>query len=240
MNSKKYLQETPLLDYNTSGITQLIQKRGWDQLEEYDKIGAVYDFVKDELAFGYNESDALSASHILKDGYGQCNTKGTVLMALLRYLGIPCRLHGFTIDNALQKGAIPAFLIPFAPRYILHSWVEIWFRDEWVQLEGFILDTQYLSAIQQKFKTIRGAFCGYGVATPCLSEPNVEWKGTHTYIQKEGIHDDFGVFSDPDSFYRAKGTNLSGIKDGLYRFLIRHIINRNVQSLRQTSKLSRE
>ncbi len=39
----------------------------------------------------------------MKDGYGQCNTKGTLFMALFRSVDIPCRFHGFTIDKKLQK-----------------------------------------------------------------------------------------------------------------------------------------
>ena len=56
--------------------------------------------------FGYNIDDNISASKVLADGYGQCNTKGTLFMALLRACNIPCRVHGFTIDKKLQKGAM--------------------------------------------------------------------------------------------------------------------------------------
>ncbi|MFT5529960.1 MAG: transglutaminase-like putative cysteine protease, partial [Alteromonadaceae bacterium] len=45
--------------------------------------------------------DDISASDVLADGYGQCNTKGNLLMALLRGLGIQCRFQGFTIDQQL-------------------------------------------------------------------------------------------------------------------------------------------
>jgi len=71
--------------------------------------------VRDEIAVGYNESDDLIASRVLADGIGQCNTTGTLLMALLRAVGIPCRFHGFTIDKALQKGAITGFAYWLAP-----------------------------------------------------------------------------------------------------------------------------
>jgi hypothetical protein len=59
----------------------------------------------------------------------------------------------------------------------------------------------------------------------------VNWKGSDTYIQKEGIHDDFGVFNTPDEFYSKHGTNLSGVKRWLYVF--RHIINWNVARIRR-------
>jgi hypothetical protein len=226
---------TPILDFAHADIVSLIASRAWAGLNDYDKIGAVYSFVKDEIRFGYNRSDDLSSSEILQNGYGQCNTKGTLLMSLLRALGLPCRLHGFTIEQSLQKGAIPPFIYQLAPKYILHSWVEVYFDGRWINLEGFILDQTYLSAIQQRFAQKSGAFCGYGVATTCLSAPEVEWQGSDTYIQKEGIHDDYGVFASPDEFYATRGTNLSGLKRWLYAKVFRHVINWNVARIRGQS-----
>jgi len=68
---------------------------------------------------------------------------GSLLMALLRACDIPCRLHGFTIDKALQKGAITGLAYALAPRNIVHSWVEVELDGQWLELEGFILDADY-------------------------------------------------------------------------------------------------
>jgi len=75
-------------------------------LDIVSKVKTIYNFVRDEIKFGNNVSDDISASQVLKDGYGQCNTKATLLMALLRATDVPNRIHGFTIDKTLQKGAI--------------------------------------------------------------------------------------------------------------------------------------
>ena len=229
---EKLLISTNILNFDHPEIQSLISGRCWQELDEFNKIGAAYDFVKDEIKFGYNNSDDIPASEVLADGYGQCNTKSNLLMALLRGLGIKCRFHGFTIEQQLQKGAIPAYVFWLAPKYIIHSWVEVYFNGRWVNLEGFILDRQYLNALQVKFSQIKNEFCGYGVATQCLSSPNTEWQGQDTYIQKEGIHDDFGIYDSPDEFYQEKGTNQSGLKRFLYRKVIRHLINRNVVKIR--------
>lgn len=61
----------------------------------------------------------------MRDGFGQCNTKGTLFMALLRACGVPCRIHGSTIDKKLQKGAMSGLVYRIAPREIFHSWVEV-------------------------------------------------------------------------------------------------------------------
>lgn len=225
------LKATPLLDIQHPAIEALVTERGWRALAPYDRIGAVYDFVRNEIAFGYNEGDELPASRVLADGIGQCNTKSTLLMALLRAVGVPCRFHGFTIDKALQKGAITGLAYALAPQRIIHSWVEVWHQDRWIALEGFILDAPYLASLQRPFPQAR-AFCGFGAATPDLSAPGVEWRGQDTYIQREGIVDDFGVFDDPDAFYARHGSNLGGLKRWLFKHVMRHGMNANVRRVR--------
>ncbi|MBE7417734.1 MAG: transglutaminase domain-containing protein [Ideonella sp.] len=227
----RHLAPTGLLDFQHPAIEQLVATRGWRQLPEYERIGTVYDFVRNEIAFGYNRSDELPASQVLADGIGQCNTKGTLLMALLRASGLPCRFHGFTIDKALQKGAITGLTYRLAPQRIVHSWVEVLHQGRWIELEGFILDAPYLASLQRRFPQTR-RFCGFGAATPDLASPGVEWRGTATYIQKEGIAEDLGLHDDPDSFYARHGSNLGGLKRWLYEHLLRHGMNRNVARVR--------
>lgn len=227
------LAATPLLDVHHPDIEALVAARGWRALRPYDRIGAAYEFVRNEVAFGYNEGDELPASSVLADGIGQCNTKSTLLMTLLRAVGIPCRFHGFTIDKTLQKGAITGLAYWLAPQRIIHSWVEVSLEGRWIALEGFILDATYLASLQRRFPQAR-RFCGYGAATADLSAPGVEWRGQDTYIQKEGIAYDFGVFDSPDAFYARHGSNLSGLKRWLYRRVIRHAMNRNVARIRES------
>lgn len=226
-----HLAATALLDYPHPRLQALVRERGWAALPEYARIGAIYDFVRNDIRFGYNEGDTLPASRVLADGMGQCNTKATLFMALLRGTGIACRFHGFTIDKALQKGAITGLAWWLAPRNIIHSWVEVYTQGRWLNLEGFILDDEYLGALQRRFA---GAtrFCGYGAATPDLQAPQVKWRGMDTYIQKDGINHDLGVFTNPDDFYARHGGNLHGIKRWLYRHVIRHGMNRNVARIR--------
>ena len=103
---------TPILNFDHPSIARLVEDKGWKTLSPYDRIGAVYDFVRNEIAFGYNRADNISAAEVLADGFGQCNTKGTLLMALLRAVGVRCRLHGFTIHKELQRGVVPELVYP--------------------------------------------------------------------------------------------------------------------------------
>lgn len=103
MELGRYLSETELLNYSCDLIQNLINSRKWNDLNEFNKIKDIYSFVRDEILFGYNISDDITAEQVLMDRYGQCNTKGTLFMALLRAVKMPCRIHGFTIDKELQK-----------------------------------------------------------------------------------------------------------------------------------------
>jgi len=230
---ERYLKETRLLDFGHPSLMGLAKSRGWATMPEYERIAHIYDFVQNEIAFGYNEADDIPASQVLSDGYGQCNTKGTLLMALLRGCGVPCRFHAFTIDKALQKGAISGPAYNLAPRNIIHSWVEVWFENKWINLEGFILDRPYLRSVQNRFPTVEGAFCGFAVATPNFRNPPIEWQGADTYIQKDGINRDYGIFDDPGAFYERHGANLSGIKRFLFRHVVRKWMNSNVSRIRR-------
>ena len=226
-----YLQATPLLDFNTPAIQTLIAEKEWQSLTTSERIGAIYHFIQNDVAFGYNKRDDIAASEVLKDGLGQCNTKATLLMALLRATGIACRLHGFTIDKRLQKGAITGLLYILAPRLIIHSWVEVQHDKEWISLEGFILDNGYLNSVQKRFPKAT-TFSGYAIATKNLQSPNIAWCGKNTFIQSEGIVDDFGIFDSPDTFYQAHGNNLKGFKSFLYENILRHSLNRRIDYIR--------
>ena len=172
---ERYLKETEMLDYNHPTIVHLVEKKGWRNFPVAERIGAIYDFVQNNILFGFNLSaDDIKASQVLKDGIGQCNSKGVLMMALLRKCRIPCRLHGFTIDKELQKGVAGGFIYALAPRYLLHSWVEVLVDNRWINLEGYILDRKYLTSVQQKYSDVQGDFRGFAIATDDFKNPDVE------------------------------------------------------------------
>ena len=230
---EKLLEKTTLLDFNNKDISTLIENRQWKNINEKEKIRQIYNFVRDEIKFGYSTDDAIPASMVLKDGYGQCNTKGILFMALLRGVNIPCRIHGFTIDKVIQKGTLKGLLYLLSPKEIVHSWVEIFYQGKWFNLEGFILDKIYLNKLQERFSDCDFNFCGYAVAVKDFKNPPIEWNENDTYIQSEGIVQDFGIFDTPDELFSKHSQILSPLKKYLYRNIGRHLMNRNVEKIRK-------
>jgi len=101
----------------------------------------------------------------------------------------------------LQKGVITGIAYWIAPREIIHSWVEVFYDHQWISLEGVILNTGYLKALQHRFSDNGGGFCGYAVATTDFKSPPIDWCGKDTAIQKDAILRDLGVFDSPDVFF---------------------------------------
>ena len=78
-----------------------------------------------------------------------------------------------------------------------------------------------------------GSFTGYGVATKNFINPPVEFNCCDTYIQKEGIVRDFGVYDDLDSLLREHGQTMNLLKRCVYRLIGRHLMNNNVNKIRK-------
>lgn len=229
---QQYLKSTRMLNYEDESIQKLINERKWKELSEFDCIKAIYNFIRDEILFGYNTDDGVTATKVLADGYGQCNTKGTLFMALLRGCNIPCRVHGFTINKELQKGAMTGIVYKNAPQNIFHSWVEVYLDGVWYELEAFIIDKTYLEKLQSINSECQGAFCGYGVAVTDFKNPIIDFDRNNTYIQSEGINQDFGIYDSPDDLLKEHGQELKPGKAFAYKHLGRHLMNRNVKKIR--------
>jgi hypothetical protein len=226
------LRATPLLDYDHPDITRLFEQRGWDALERDARIQQVYEFVRDEIRFGYSRHERIPASQVLREGFGHCNTKATLLMALLRRAGFRCRLHVGRVRKSLHSGLIPASLYRRLPTAVEQSWVEIEHRERWLGLEGAILDTELLARVQEHWSFWDGPFCGFAIATDALQHPRNDWNGGDTLIQRAALTADLGHYDDPDAFYARHPSNPLGIGALAWRWWYSRAANRRVAQVR--------
>ncbi|MBN3526802.1 transglutaminase-like domain-containing protein [Paenibacillus apiarius] len=228
---RRYLQTTKLVNFNHPSIQQLIMQQQWHKLNEYEKIRRVYDYVRNGIKFGYNRGDDIPASEVLQDGYGQCNTKSILLMALLRGVGIPCRIHGFYIDKQMQRGALTGTIYLFAPQKIVHAWTEVYFNNEWQALEGVIIDDSYLERVKDRLCSVNGGYIGFGISVKSKERINLCWQGQSTYVQSFSITEDLGYYDHPDEFF-VKYNNTKGfLIKSLFNFW-RKRINKRVGAIR--------
>ena len=78
-----------MLDFSNPSIQRLIDLKRWNERDEFNRLRSIYNFIREDVEFGYNADDNIPASKVLENGYKQCNTKGTLFMALLCACGIP-------------------------------------------------------------------------------------------------------------------------------------------------------
>lgn len=179
------------------------------------------------------QCDDLTATQVLADGIGQCNTKAVLLMALLRAVGIPCRLHGAKVTKAFQRSLMPKIMARLAPPFIVHTWVEVSNNGEWLCLEGVITDKAYISGLMQMFPNYKGEFFDYAVAVKDFGNLQIDWNGENTAIQQQAIQVDLGIYDSPDEFYAEYKQDYRGIKKFLYENIGRIIMTNKVAKIRR-------
>ena len=229
---EQYLKDTVMLNYHAQEIAGLVNAQKWNDLNEFDKIGAIYGYVQNNILLGYNKYDNLTATQVLADGIGQCNTKATLLMALLRAVGVPCRLHGTKVTKVFQRSLMPKIMAKLAPPLIVHTWAEVYFNGEWLSLEGVITDKAYISGLQKLYPDCKGKFFDYAVAVKDFSNLQIDWKGENTTVQQQAVVEDLGVFDSPDDFYAEYKQEYRGIKKFLYEHIGRKIMTKKVAKIR--------
>lgn len=154
-------------------------------------------------------------------------------MALLRAVGIPCRLHGTRVTKVFQRSLMPEIMAKLAPLLIVHTWAEVFYNGEWLTLEGVITDKAYISGLQKLFPENKGKFFDYAVAVEDFQNLQIEWDGGNTTVQQQAVVEDLGVFDTPDEFYSEYKQSYRGIKKFIYENIGRKIMTKKVAKIRK-------
>lgn len=229
-----YTQASGLLDYESDAIVALVEQRGWRQIASMtERIEAIYTMVRDEIAYGYTAHFQIPGSEVLSLGMGNCLTKTTLLMTLLRAVGVPCRMEAAMVGRILHRGLLKGAVIHLSPKRLFHSWVSVYYRDKWVELGGHIVDRPYLAKLQARYPDYMGSFYGYGIATLNFRNPPIKWEGEETWIQGKAIKGVLGSFPDPDSFFAAHPEAERRTRTLSYKLVLRPKLNKNIRRVRE-------
>ena len=231
----QFLQPTPLLDYQASPIQALIAQKGWEALPTKTAlIEAAYTFVRDEIAYGYTSRFQIPASVVLASKQGNCITKTTLLMALLRRLGIPCRLKAGLVQKVIHRGLLHGMSYALSPAELHHTWLEVRYNNRWIEIGGHIVDRPYLQKLQAKFPDFMGSFYGYGIAVIHFRNPPIQWEENDTFVQDRALKDSLGTFSDPDTFFKSYPQAEKYTRSIRYKTILRSTLNSAISTLRQS------
>jgi transglutaminase-like putative cysteine protease len=131
----KYLKSTEIIDWETESVKKKAQEltRGLNTPRE--KAIAIYYFVRDSIrhnpyAEGFKPED-YKASVILQRGYGYCQHKALLLVALARAAGIPARLGYADVRDHLLSKRFRA-MIGGDNLLIQHGYAELYLDGRWV------------------------------------------------------------------------------------------------------------
>ena len=230
-----YLKKTTLLNVTHSRLIDLVERRGWLNLPKGQQICEIFDYVKNEIFFGYNKVCNVPASRVLFDGYGCGNSKSILLMALLRICHIPCRFHVVKIDKSLHKNAFPTMAYYLVPRSIIYSWVDIFLDCKWLKLTGYTFDQPYLRGLGKFIKNVDDVFFE-GTNAMFNNKPSaVTSLNTATYERIQGIHHDNRIFDSPDDFYQRHYADLYSVRGWLFKHLARNQTNNKLSHIRQNN-----
>lgn len=221
--------DDPKLRIQAMRITQLATS-------ETQKAVFIHDHVK-SLPFGcVAGSGHVPAAAVLKAGRGDCHTKGTLFVAMLRSVGVPARLRFVTLSSAFLKG-----IIDVPQDAITHAIGEVYLDGRWLQTDTYVTDSLLETRAVQLLRQ-QGSSVGYGIHV----KGSHFWDGQHSAHARYHESDpaslplhDWGVAHDPEHFYRDKAhENLQ--LGGLTRvkwMLAAALVNRRVEQVRTQSGL---
>jgi len=202
-----------------------------------EKISSIFYYVRDDIKFAFpEEGDFVPASKTIEYGYGQCNTKSTLFLALCKSLGIPARIHFSLIKRDIQRGLFSGIIFLLMPKEISHSWVEIKIEGKWIKTDSFINDEDFYNAGKKKLKE-KGWDTGYSVACS-KNESSIELDfNNEKFVQMDAVTKDQGVYDEPMDYYKSSDykNRPSLIKFFVYKLLIGRI-NNKVESMRDSCK----
>jgi hypothetical protein len=194
----RWLRAGPQLDIRSTklrtrmmALTQLLPT-------EREKAVAIHDYVK-SLHFGcVADYSQLKATDVLKLGSGDCFSKGTLMVALLRAAGIPARLRFFSLPVHFLRG-----IVDLDDASIMHAVTEVYLNERWLLTDSYVPDVALQMAACARLAQ-EGMSMGYGVH----ARGAIYWRGRADASAQCHVEDgdslptvDWGVADDPVSFY---------------------------------------
>lgn len=242
--SQPLAQDNPALWLSTSALLDLndpklrIQAISLTQLADTDtqKVVAIHQFIK-AMPFGCVAGfNHVSAGDVLRSRQGDCHTKGTLFVALMRCAGLPARLRFVTMPSMFLYG-----IISLPKLNVVHAIGEVYLNERWIQTDTYVVDDMLESKAAQLLAE-QGLVAGYGIHLQGARD----WDAFHDAYGQSAASDpsslpvqDWGVAHDPEQFYTA-ATDPSlkiGWTTRLKWMLAAGLVNRRVQWIRmQTAK----
>jgi hypothetical protein len=170
---------------------------------ERDTAVALHDYVREHVKFGFGKYfDAGKPDEILACGFGHCNPKSRLLVALFRAAGLDSCQHFVVLPKRILQGALPASRYWMIPPELSHSYVEVRIEGAWYAIDSHIVDTPLLEAAQARLAA-EGRVLGCGVR---VGSTNV-WDGrSNAFSQYDPslMIEDHGRIDDLAAYFHSR------------------------------------
>ncbi len=127
------LMETDYCDYSNDEIKKVAKNFLKYKQNKRELVTKIFLFVRDDIIFG-GDRWKVKASDTLKKGYGACYNKNLLLVALLRYHGIPSQLCANPMSKDFNKAAIGSGHITMSTPFY-HCFTKVLIKEKWVNVD---------------------------------------------------------------------------------------------------------
>ncbi len=176
------LTETDYCDYSNDEIKKVAKNFLKYKQNRRELVTKMFLFVRDGIIFG-GDRWKVKASETLNKGYGACYNKNLLLVALLRYHGIPSKLCANPMAKDFNKAAIGSGYITMSTPFY-HCFTKVLIDENWVDIDPTLDKTTYDTFF-----------------APLNIDWSVDWDGYSNMrlYNKEAIIGDSKIFLDIDS-----------------------------------------
>ncbi|MCF8474822.1 MAG: transglutaminase family protein [Emcibacter sp.] len=135
MSVPMYLTASVYIDSDAENIIAYAKETTQGIDKDIDKAIALYNRIRDDFSYtpyvDYNNPDVFKASWTLNQNVGFCISKGAVLAATARAIGIPARLGFANVKNHVTSERLRQFIgsdiMPW------HAYTELFLERKWVK-----------------------------------------------------------------------------------------------------------
>jgi transglutaminase-like putative cysteine protease len=205
---EEFLKPTEWIDSDHPDIQAFARKTTAGLKTDREKAVRLFYAVRDGIYYDPYRIDpsrnGFKASTILQRGYGYCVAKAIVLAAVLRAVGIPCKLHFADVRNHLTTERLKKLMQ--TDTFFHHGYNDIWLDGRWIK----VTPTFNLS-LCEKFKV--KPLDWDGISDAIFHPFDMEGRRHMEYIKDHGsyadvpyddiIHTFLTCYGDPDRLREA-------------------------------------
>lgn len=204
------------------------------QRTPHEKAVACFDYVRN-LPFGsVGDGIHVRATEVLRRGRGDCHTKSTLLVALLRSIELPARVRFLALRGDFLRGLLDLDSLP-----VMHCAVEVLLDGRWILVDTHVVDPEFACAARRRLRS-EGHTMGWGIHL----HGQTDWDGRSPAFGQIVPEDhnswplrDWGVFDDPAHFYATvpEVRRRLGWRGRMRWKLASRLVNRRVNALRESA-----